>query len=143
MRLHLFLFIGWESNMKCFVWVLCIVVLVVANGCLPLIGGGVAGIREFTDKAVTYRGSIEQVEIACRKALKERGGVVKKVSREEKQGGNRTIRGKTYDGDPITIDMEPISPNEVEIEVRIGRIGSKTRAEVFHATLMKYIKAVL
>ncbi|MHC4886176.1 MAG: DUF3568 family protein [Planctomycetota bacterium] len=122
---------------------LAVGILMMSSGCLMLLGGGTAGVRELTDKVVTYQGTVDQVEAACRKTLKERGGMVKEVSREEKKGGKRTLRGKTYDGVPITIDMEPISPKEVEVEVRVGRIGSKSRAETFHATLMKHLKAVL
>ena len=115
---------------------------VIGSGCIPLIAGGGAGVRELTDKVVTYQGSITQAEAAARKALTERGGTVKEVTREEKTGGERTLRGKTYDSTPITIDMKPISPKEVEIEVRVGRIGSKSRAEAFHSTLKKYLKPI-
>lgn len=113
------------------------------SGCLRLPSGGIVGIRSATDKSVVYRGTIDQVEAGVRDALKEMGGKEKDSPRKEEANGPRSIFGMTADHDEITITMKPKSNAEVLVEVRVGRFGSKSKAERYHATLMKYLKAVL
>lgn len=114
---------------------------VLSSGCLFLAAGaGTAGVRELTDKSLVYAADIAQAEKAVRKALKDMGAVVKETVREEDKGGDVTLRGKTFDDTPLTIDMEPNSPKSTEIEIRVGRIGSKSKAKDMHAAIQRYIK---
>ncbi|MBN2713542.1 MAG: DUF3568 family protein [Planctomycetes bacterium] len=116
----------------------------VLGGCLAVVAGaGTAGVREITDKVTTYKGDANSLEQACRKAVADLGGSIKEVEREEEKGGNITLRGRTYDDEHLTIDIEPTSPSSAEIEVRVGRIGSKKRAEEIHVAIQKYAKTVM
>ncbi len=115
---------------------------IIGSGCIPLLVAGGAGIREITDKSVVYQGNIKSIDSAVKKAMKNLGAVIKEVVAETGEKGNRTIRGKTYDGEALTIDMEPTSPKSVNVEVRVGRIGSKDRAIEFHKEIQKYAKAI-
>jgi hypothetical protein len=123
---------------------LACVAMLISAGCLAAVaGGGAAGVRELTDKSVTYRGDIDAVYKAVRQTLvKDLGGRVKEVVTEEGKDGDRTIRGRTYDGEAITIDMEPTSPSSVLVEVRVGRIGSKARAKEVHSAIQKHLKPI-
>ena len=76
------------------------------------------------------------------KAMKDLGAVTKEIVTEVGKKGDRTIRGKTYDDEVLTIDMEPTSPKSVNVEIRVGRIGSKDRAVEFHKAIQKYAKAL-
>lgn len=125
--------------------VISVLSLSIFSGCLFLAaaaGGGGAGVREITDKSVVYQGDIESVNKAINKAIKELGATVKETVTESGEKGDRTIRGKTYDDEVLTIDMEPTSPKSTNVEVRVGRIGSKKRAEEFHKAIAKYAKPV-
>jgi len=42
----------------------------------------------------------------------------------------------------VTIDMERTSPSSVLVEVRVGRIGSKSRVAEIHAALQKTLKPI-
>lgn len=115
--------------------------LLCCSGCLAVLaGGGAVGVRELTDKAVIYAGDIRAVENAVNKAMADLGATTKETVRETKKGGDVTIRGRTYDGEHLTIDMEPTSPSSVLVEIRVGRIGSKKRAKEFHQAIQKYLK---
>ncbi len=117
------------------------VVLLAACGCLPvLVGAGTAAVREATDVAKIYRGNINAVENGVRKAMKDLGAKVVKLVVEEGKAGRRTIRGRTFDDEHLTIDMEPTSPSSVLVEIRVGRIGNKERSKEFHKALQKYLK---
>ena len=59
---------------------------------------------------------------------------------EEGKAGRRTIRGRTFDNERLTIDMEPTSPSSALVEIRVGRIGNKERSREFHKALQKYLK---
>ncbi len=117
------------------------VVLLAACGCLPVIvGAGAAAVREATDVARTYKGNINAVENGVRRAMKDLGAKVVELVAEEGKAGRRTIRGRTFDNEHLTIDMEPTSPSSALVEIRVGRIGSKERAKEFHEALQKYLK---
>ncbi len=117
------------------------VVLLAACGCLPaLVGAGTAVVREATDVAEIYRGNINAVENGVRKAMKDLGAKVVELVAEEGKAGRRTIRGRTFDNERLTIDMEPTSPSSALVEIRVGRLGNKERAKEFHKTLQKYLK---
>ncbi len=117
------------------------VVLLAACGCLPVvIGAGTAVVREATDVAVIYNGNISAVENGVRKAMKDLGAKVVELVSKEGKAGNRTIRGRTFDDERLTIDMEPTSPSSVMVEIRVGRIGDKERSREFHKALQKYLK---
>ncbi len=126
------------------VCVMCSVAL--TSGCLPLVAAGagaVAVVRENTDQDVIYNGSIDAVEKAVRKAMKDLGCSVKEVVRKEgKKGTVVTIRGRTSDGEHLTIDLEPSSPHSVLVDVRVGVIGTRSRAQEVHAAIRKYLKPV-
>ncbi len=117
------------------------VVLLAACGCLPVIvGAGTAMVREATDVARMYKGNINAVENGVKRAMKDLGAKVVELVVEEGKAGRRTIRGRTFDNDHLTIDMEPTSPNSALVEIRVGRIGSKERSREFHEALGKYLK---
>ncbi|MHC4873507.1 MAG: DUF3568 family protein [Planctomycetota bacterium] len=115
---------------------------IITAGCLPIIAAGGAGVREMTDKAIVYKGNIASLDNAVRKAIKNLGGVIKEVVSEEGKKGKRTFRGKTYDDEVLTIDLEPTSPNSVNVEIRVGRIGNKNRAHEYHKAIQKYAKTI-
>ena len=117
------------------------VVLLAACGCLPaIIGAGTAVVREATDVARIYKGNINAVENGVRRAMKDLGARVVELVAEEGKAGRRTIRGRTFDSERLTIDMEPTSPSSVMVEIRVGRIGARERSKEFHKALGKYLK---
>jgi outer membrane murein-binding lipoprotein Lpp len=122
----------------------CALSLISCGGCMMLAAGagGTAGVRELTDKVVTYQGDVKALENAVEKMMKDMGATRKETVREEGDAGKLTIRARTFDDEHLTIDMEPSTPSTTMVEIRVGRIGSKVRAEEFHAKLQKYAKPV-
>ena len=119
------------------------VVLLAACGCVPLLigaGAGTVAVREATDVARIYKGNISAVENGVRKAMKDLGAKVVELVTKEGKAGRRTIRGRTFDNERLTIDMEPTSPSSVMVEIRVGRLGNKERSKEFHKALQKYLK---
>lgn len=118
-----------------------VVVMLGTAGCLPIVvGAGTAVVREMTDVALIYRGNINAVRNGVEKAVKDLGASVVERVAEEGKAGRHTIRARTFDGEHLTIDMEPTSPSSVMVEIRVGRIGSKARAQEFHKAIQKYVK---
>ena len=116
-------------------------VVMISCGCLPVVvGAGTAIVREATDVAVIYKGNVNAAESAVNKAMKTLGSEVVERVVEEGKAGRRTIRGRTFDKERLTIDMEPTSPSSTLIEIRVGRIGNKTRSKEFHTAIQKYLK---
>ena len=130
--------------MRLFLLGLLLAVVVVSSGCIPVLvaagAGAAAVVRENTDEAVTYKGNINSVENGVSKAMLELGATLFEKVVEPGRGGYRTFRAETYDGEALTIDMEPTSPNSVMVEVRVGRIGNKQRAAEFHRAIQKYLR---
>ena len=130
--------------MRLFLLGLLLGVVVVGSGCIPVLvaagAGAAAVVRENTDEAVMYRGNINSVENGVSKAMLELGATLFEKVVEPGRGGYRTFRGETFDGEALTIDMEPTSPSNVMVEVRVGRIGSKQRAVEFHRAIQKYLR---
>ncbi len=127
---------------------LCLILFSVcfSSGCLMLAAGagaGAVGVRELTDAAVIYQGNADAVEKTVRSALHEMGAVVTETVREEGvSSARRTLRGKTYDHEALTVDIEPSTPSSTNVEIRVGRIGDKSRAVEFHNKIQKYLKPV-
>ena len=115
------------------------------SGCPPLIILAAAGVgetaatREIVDVAVTYKGNIHAVEKKVYKALKDVGATVT-VAGKGLKAKELTISGTTHDGEILTIDLRPTTPNSTLVDLRVGRIGSVPRAEEIHAAIQKYAK---
>jgi len=115
------------------------------SGCPPLIvlaaagAGAAAGARELADVAVTYQGNINAVEKKVMKAMKDVGADVNPAVNGLKPK-ERTINGATHDGEVLTIDLRPTTPNSTLVEVRVGRVGSVPRAEEIHQAIQKHAK---
>jgi hypothetical protein len=115
------------------------------SGCPPLIvaaavgAGAAAGARELVDVAVTYKGNINSVENAVRKALKNLGASANPTVAGLKPK-ERTIKGATHDGEILTIDLRPTSPSSTLVDIRVGRMGSVPRAQEIHQAIQKYAK---
>jgi len=116
-----------------------------ASGCPPLIviaaagAGATAGARELSDLAITYQGNINAVENKVHKALTDVGATIN-VSGKGLKPKELTISGTTHDGEMLTIDLRPTTPNSTLVEVRVGRMGSVPRAEEIHKAIQKYAK---
>lgn len=112
-------------------------------GCFWLMAGagaGAAGVRELTDSAVNYSGTVDQAEQAVRKTFKDIGATVTETVRDETTQNRRTLRGVTFDNEAVTVDLEPVTTRTITVEIRVGRIGDKARADEIHAKLKKYLK---
>ncbi len=125
-------------------WIVVLLGLGILPGCLMTAGavtGGGAVTREYLDESVVYDATGDEAEGAVQKAIVDMGGniITVKADRSKGAAAYRTFRGKTYDAEALTIDIEPQTPKTTRIDVRVGRIGDKQRARDIHRAIQKYL----
>lgn len=118
---------------------LLIACLLPLAGCgAVLVGSAVgAGTYVYVDGSVegTYATTLDQAVTATRAALAE---LSIPLTRQSRDGNEAEIRGK-LSKDPVTIDLELVGADLVEISVRVGLAGNRTASQRIHAAIGRHL----
>jgi hypothetical protein len=102
------------------------------GGCPALIGAGM-GVGTYYlvqgDLAQLYRTSYARAWEAAMTTLEEMEMTIVRETKEETEG---KIEAKRFDGSPVRVMIAQKALDLTELRVRIGAVGDRAKAEIFH-----------
>lgn len=116
------------------------------QGCAAAVGAGagaaagVAGEKYASGNLeATYPVGLQQAVTASQNAM-QKSQI--KVTETRMDRTRAELRGtRTADGEPVSINLTPLSPNSTKADIRVGKLGDENAARVLNRLIFESLKA--